>query len=260
MLKIETRTLVLSLIFTFFSTVAPVVAVAQELIVIENDWPPYYFGNTTNPQAGFARELLDACLPDAGYTAEYRFYPVKRMYSYLRKGLLDIAIFSYRKDREEMVIYGREPIFTSSYRPVVLKGSAICIDSLRDFDSLRLGHLAGLRYSAEFQEYVQKREAAGRLVTITDGRDYLKLLLEGIIDVFVDTRATTLWRASRMGVTENIRILGFDIKTSDYYVTVSKASPRLEHPRVLLDTLDSCFAAMKENGKFDSIAKKYGID
>lgn len=233
---------------------------SAELVVVENDWPPYYFGNNSEQLPGFARELLDICLPRTGHRPVYRFYPVRRMYSYLEKGRLDIALFSYKEEREEFVYYGSEPIFTSSYRPVVRKGSGIEIQTLADFDPLRLGHLAGLRYSPAFLDYVKEREMAGRLVITTDGRDYLRLLLSGIIDVFVETRETVLWRAQRLGVSGEITILDYDIKSSEYFVTVSKQTPRLEDPRSLLKSLDSCFIELKDSGRYTEIAEKYGID
>jgi polar amino acid transport system substrate-binding protein len=242
-----------------FLIISPVPAETKKIIVIENDWPPYYFGRNSFELPGFARELIDNCIGRTGYTADYRFYPVKRMYFYLEKGDIDIALFSYRKSREDLVFYGKEPLFSSGYRPVVRKYSGISIQSLKDFDPLRLGHLAGLRYSPEFFEYVRKRGEEGTLVTTTVENGSLRMLLKGMIDVFVDTRDSVIWRARRMGVTDKIEILDYDIKTSDYFVTISKNSPRIDHPRKVLDILDSCFEEMKTSGLYFEIAGKYGI-
>lgn len=171
-------------------------------IVVENDWPPYYFGGSNGSHPGFAKELIKLCSPEGAIEPVFEFYPVKRMYSYLKKGEIDIAIFSYKKSREEFVVYGNEPIFTSGYRPIVLKESNITIKSLEDFDSLRLGHLAGLVYSPDYFEYIKKRMAENSLVTTTVGNASLRMLLEGIIDVFVDTSDTVLWRAKQAGSLE----------------------------------------------------------
>ena len=126
------------------------------LNIVENDWPPYFFAGKSNGVEGFAKELLKMFIPERGYTCNFTFYPVKRMYSYMEKGKLDIALFSYKKERESFLVYGKEPLFTSGYRPVVLTGSDIKIRSLTDFDTLRIGHLAGLKYSRSFLEYVEK--------------------------------------------------------------------------------------------------------
>ncbi len=139
----------------------------QTLNIIENDWPPYYFADKSDEFEGFAKELLKMIISETEYTCKFTFYPVKRMYLYMEKGKLDIALFSYKKERESFVVYGKEPLFTSGYRPIVLAESDNKIRSLKDFDTLRIGHLAGLKYSRSFLEYVEKRKRAGTLVTTT---------------------------------------------------------------------------------------------
>ncbi len=238
------------------------IAAAEEapvLRIIENDWPPYYFQNKPDNLPGFARELLNLCLPGLGYRAEYTFFPVKRMYAYLETGELDIALFSYRKSREDLVYFGREPLFVSGYRPVVRAGSGIYIRSLADFDGLRVGHLAGLKYSETFLAYIDKRRDAGTLITSTIGDSCLRMLAEGIIDVFVDTEATVRWRASQVGLLERIAVLDYDIRTSHYFVTLSKASPRIADKQGFLEQLDDCLRAIKKDGRYAAIAGKYGL-
>jgi ABC-type amino acid transport substrate-binding protein len=85
------------------------------------------------------------------------------------------------------------------------------------------------------------------------------MLLEGVIDIFVDTRDTVVWRAAEMGVADRITLLDYDIKTSEYFVTLSKKSYRIAEPVQLLHGLDSCFAEMKKNGSYGKIAERYSI-
>lgn len=238
------------------------VAGAQEptiLRIIENDWPPYYFENKPDSLPGFAREILNICLPQMGYQPEFTFYPVKRMYAYLEQGQLDIALFSYRKSREDLVYFGHEPLFVSGYRPVVRTGSGIRINTLSDFDDLKIGHLAGLKYSESFLGYIEKRGKESTLITSTTGDSCLRMLTEGIIDIFVDTEDTVRWRAKQMGLTGKIAILDYDIRTSPYFVTISKASPRIADKVVFLEQLDNCLRHIKTDGRYQEIASKYGL-
>ncbi|WP_022667097.1 substrate-binding periplasmic protein [Desulfospira joergensenii] len=229
------------------------------LRIIENDWPPYYFKEKSGPLPGFARELLDHCLPRLGFETEFVFYPVKRMYTYLAKGEIDIALFSYRKSREDLVHYSSEPLFVSGYRPVVRAGTNIRIQSLSDFDSLTIGHLAGLKYSKDFLSYIEKRRGAGTLVTSITGDSCLRMLTEGMIDVFVDIENTVRWRAKQMGFTDQIEILSYDIRTRDYFVTLSKTSPRIVDKIDFLKKMDECLRTMKTDGRYREIAAKYGL-
>ena len=254
----------LIIIFAVFFTVAAILpAVGNEpapaLQIVENDWPPYYFKDKSAGLPGFARQILETCLSELGYRTTFAFYPVKRMYHYLEKGEIDIAVFSYRKSRESFVWFSREPIFCSGYRPVVRAKSGIQIRRLSDFDPLRIGHLAGLRYSKPFLAYIENRRDEGRLIISTRGDSCLRMLTSGIIDVFVDTEATTRWRAKQMGVTGQIRILPFDIRTRDYFVTLSKQSPRIEKKQAFLKKLDQRISAMKKDGRYAKIASRYGL-
>lgn len=249
--------LTFALIF-FLQAAAPAAAGQGVVTIVENDWPPYYFGGKPGTPAGIAKELLLLCLPETGYTPSFNFYPVKRMYAYLEKGLIDIAVFSHKKERESFLLYGKEPLFSSGYRPVVRAGSNIRIAAIKDFDGLRLGHLAGLRYSKAFKAYVEQRERAGTLVTATTGDSCLRMLLAGMIDVFVDTEDTVLWRAKQADALGDIKILDFDIRTSPYYVTVSRQSAGIEDKALFLNRLDETLRAAKKDGRYAAIVEKYG--
>ncbi len=226
---------------------------------VENDWPPYFFKGKSQGLPGFGREVLAHCIPKTGFKVQFTFYPVKRMYAYLEKGEIDLALFSYKKSREEFLHYGREPLFISGYRPVVRADSGIQIQSISDFDGLKLGHLAGLKYSRDFFSYLEKRRAKGTLVTGTTGDSCLKMLTRGMIDVFVDTGDTVRWRARQMGVKDKITILSYDIRTRPYYVTLSRRSPRITDKQGFLEKLDLCLKQMKADGTYGKISAKYGL-
>jgi ABC-type amino acid transport substrate-binding protein len=230
------------------------------LVVAEADWPPYFFAGKPNTAEGFAKELLKMIFTEMDYNLDYRFYPVNRMYSYLENGEIDICVLSYNKEREDFLIYAGEPLFVSGYRAVIQAGKDIQISSLHDFDSLRVGHLAGLKYSKEYFDYIEKRKKSGSIVTTTTGGGCLKMLLAGMIDIFVDTRETTLWRAKQMKALDKIKILDFDIQTKDYFVTISKQSKIIGDKRAFLEKLDQSLRAAKGDGRYAVLAKKYGIE
>ena len=50
----------------------------QSIVVIENDWPPYYFGTHQSKPPGFAREVIDHCLANTEYVAEYTFFSCQK--------------------------------------------------------------------------------------------------------------------------------------------------------------------------------------
>lgn len=229
---------------------------AEKLLNLsDSDWPPYYL-----PDGGFAREMLDTCLGEAGYTTRYRTVSIEQAYEGLRRGVVDAHIFSRRPDREAFLIFGSEPLFHDAYQPIVLAGKAAAIDSLEDFDELRLGHLAGLRYDEEFLAYVQQRRNAGRLVQVASNEDLLDALIGGKIDVFVNLTSTVRWLARQRGVADRIAVAPFVVKGSDYFLSIGKSSPRIADPQALLDAVDTCVRAMKADGRYLALAQRYDLD
>ena len=80
-------------------------------------WPPYYLDDAKKP--GFARELLQLCIGEMGYETRFSPLPIDAMYKALRNGVLDGHVFSPDKSRESFVVYGKAPLFSDAYRPVV---------------------------------------------------------------------------------------------------------------------------------------------
>ncbi len=227
--------------------------------ICDADWPPYFFAGKADKPKGLAKEVLEQCFKNMGTKHRFDFYPIGRMFKYMEDGKIDINVFSMEKDRNSFLIYGKEPLFTESYRAFTLKDSAIQIKSLQDFEPLKLGHLVGLRYSKEFTAYVEKREKEGRLVTVTEPEAGLRMLLAKRIDVFVETQSSMLWLAKEQGVLDRIRTTELDIKTAPFYVTQSKKSPRVKEKQQFIDGLDACIKSMKADGSYKKITEKYGF-
>jgi len=248
-----TRTLLMLLVACM-----PFSAISREDVrVNENDWPPYFFKGNVNEPEGLGKELLQLCLPKTGHNYHFDHLPIKRMWQSIMSGELDINIFSRRPDRETLLYFGKEPIFTASYRPVVRVSSSINITDSQDFDELMLGHLAGLKYSPEYLAYVEGRIENGGVHISYSNHSLMRMLLAGRIDVYVNTSDTVLWNAKRLGVRNNIKILDFDIRSGDYFVTLSKKSPRIKDKPGFLRIVDACLAELKENGKYAEILNRY---
>ena len=78
--------------------------------------------------------------------------------------------------------------------------------------------------------------------------------------VFVLPRESLSWRAHTMGVRDQIKALDLDIRTSDYYVTVSKNSSLIAESAAFLDAMDACLREAKSNGSHARILGGYGIE
>jgi polar amino acid transport system substrate-binding protein len=182
------------------------------------------------------------------------------MFSSLRTGVLDAHVLSRDPARESFVTYGKQPIFTDAYRPVVRAGSGTVIKTLADFDGLKLGHLRGLRYAPEYHDYVRRRIDAGTVVQADENDELLRLLLNGKVDVFVSLVSTTRWLARTMGAADKIAVLPYDVKTSDYFLAVAKKSSRVVDKPAFLDAFDGCVQRLRKDGTYGRLAAKYGLE
>lgn len=230
------------------------------LNISDSDWPPYFLDRSVAPGGGFARELLDTCLGEAGYELRYRPVSIERSYEGLRTGVVDLHIFSLRPDREAFLAFGAEPLFRDAYQPIVLTSRTPAITKVSDFDGLRLGHLEGLRYDDDFLTYVRDRRNAGTVRVANSNEELLELLVDGEIDVFVNLTSTARWLARQRGVAERIRVEPLVIKASDYFLTASKSSRRIKQPEALLAAADRCIQAMKADGRYRELARRYGLE
>lgn len=247
----------LLVITSFLSSFETFASSSKQIKLNDNEWPPYFFGGASGKPRGIGKEVLQRCLPETGYTFRFTFFPIKRMRKYMEEGELDINIYSYKKSRESFLVYGKEPIFKAGYRPVVLAESNIKIDSIEDFDPLLLGHLLGLRYSPKFYDYVQDRIKQGNIVTTPKSQYILNLLLEKRIDVYVGISESTKWYANYARAGHLIKILDYDVKTSQYFISLSKKSKRIKDKQGFLDTMDNCIKELKVTGEYEDITSKY---
>jgi ABC-type amino acid transport substrate-binding protein len=243
------------------SKAAPSAAALEPIIVNDSDWPPMFFAGAPGKEPGFVKELLSTCAPASGRTLRFQHFSIKRTLSKLESGDLDVNVFSPSPERREFLWFGQEALFYSEYRPAVLTTSKIDIRSLSDFDQLRVGYLDGLSYSKEFKDYIAKRAGRG-VEAVNDEEAMMRMLLAGRIDVFVNSVPTILWEMKQFEAGERVRIIDFPIKSSEYFVALSKASRRLRGKDAdeFLRRLDRCIGELKADGRYVAILARYGLD
>jgi hypothetical protein len=86
------------------------------------------------------------------------------------------------------------------------------------------------------------------------------MLLGHHIDIFVIPRESLVWRVREMGVGDQVKVIPYDVRTSDYFLAVSRRSDRLAEPQPFLDAVDSCLRSAKRDGRHAAILAEYGIE
>ena len=236
-----------------------------EIQVNQTNWPPYLFSpvKVVEQQTyyGLARDIIDYCLAQQNQTASYLALPIKRTHLYMQNGQLDLAIYSYKKERAQFVVYGREPIFTSEYGFAVRKNSDIKIADLSDLDSYRFGHLAGLAHTPALSKVIALKREHNQVV---DGYSVKALFGQLLakpsrIDILANSKETLLWQIKALGLQDKIKVLDYTISQKNYFLTVSKLSNTIKKPEAFLAQIDSCLKTMKQNGKYSDFLAYYGL-
>ncbi|MCP4163198.1 MAG: ABC transporter substrate-binding protein [Deltaproteobacteria bacterium] len=236
---------------------------SSESIVIDNaDWPPYFFGGDKEMPMGIGREIIETCLRKNGIKFEFHRYPIKRANIYIRKGVIDICIYSYRKKREDFLIYSKESLFRTEYRFMVKSDSNIKIKSLKDLGPLKFGYLDGLTFTPELFKIINDKKKKKEIYYAYS----LKQLFKGLLgkyqrfDITADSKATFQWKSKKLNVQGKFKILDYDIGSKDYFITISKKSKRVKNKKKFLESFDKCLREMKKNGTYSKILLKYGIN
>ncbi|MFT4939024.1 MAG: ABC-type amino acid transport substrate-binding protein [Paraglaciecola sp.] len=233
---------------------------SKTLILNDIDWPPYLFPSNNKAQLGIGKEILNRCLTNIDYQIIYTKLPIKRTHKFMQSGILDISIYSYKKEREEFLVYAKVPIFISEYGFAVRADSNIEINSLDDLSPYTIGHLAGLSHTPELINIINKKRALG---LVTEGQTIDSMFAQLLssmprIDIMPNTKDTFYWRAKTLGVSDKIKVLDYTITTKSYFITVSKNSKNIDDIEGFLAEMNTCITQMHNNGQYDEIISRYG--
>ena len=221
---------------------------------------PYSSAGQAGQRPGLAVEVLHVCVPRAGFTPVFRHDEPDRLKADLRSGALDIAISRHEPDREDYLVYGVERLFQEAFRPFVRANSVTDVRTIADFDHLKVGYHLDRTTPGWFRDYLEERERAGKLTVLPDIPATIKALIQGKIDVFVAPRDETLWLAKVTGQFDKLRVGDFDVHTADDFVTVARASPRINDRQAFLAAVDKCIHEMKADGTYDRLRAHYGME
>lgn len=226
------------------------------------DWPPFFIHKSTTGLPGFAREMLDQCLPATGYVARYQWLPVKRTYQYMQQGKLDLAVYSKKPEREPYLHYSTVPMFSTEI------GFAVRTDfkpdgrDFADVKPFRFAYLAGLALTTELHELFEQKRAAGRAsVEVFELTDLFTRLLQqpAPVDVVVNSKETLRWLIYELGLANRAKVLPYAAAHKDYYLTVSRKSSNVTDPDAFLRRFDACLTQYQQQAQFKSLLQRYQL-
>lgn len=238
------------------------VATAKETLFINDlKWPPFFFPNLERGNIGFGKEIMNYCLNQSQFSFKYKTLPIKRTHVYMQSGELDISVYSYKKERESFVFYGKEPIFISNYGFASKTGDNIEIKNLEDIKKYQFGHLDGLAHTKALMEIIKEKE---KLNQVSKGYDIDSMFGQLLatpqrFQIMANSIETLLWRAKQLNIHKDIKVHDFILKQKPYFITISKTSKNIKNPKEFLTKIDSCIKKLKSSQDYLLLTKKYGL-
>ncbi len=245
----------LLMLFSSFSSAAT--------IYINNlEWPPFFFSDRTEGKIGLGKEIIEICLQRTNHQVIYKTLPIKRTHLYMQTGELDISVYSYKPERNEIVYFAKEPLFVSSYGLVSNKSKNLSITQLDDLDKLVIGHLSGLAHTPELLAMIESKKLKHE-VTIGHSLEAMfsqLLATPQRFDVMPNSKETLKWHAKKLEIKDKVTIHDLVIAEKNYFIAVSKFSKNIADPKEFLQQLDLCILDLKATGEHQRISQKYGLE
>lgn len=211
----------------------------------DNNYPPYEFVDKSGNYKGFNVDIMRAVAIELGIEIELIPMSWERAIYSLKQGKIDaIQGMTITPLREEMFDFTQE-LVTNSQNIFVMKNTSHITD---------LEDLAGVKVS--FQTGDVTDEILAKVPDIIpiekeNQMEALESLFKGEVEAFMGNRLTGIYYIQKKGFTENVKIVGEPMYVTQYSSAVKKDN------KELLTLLNTGIEAIKKNGTYDKIYKKW---
>jgi polar amino acid transport system substrate-binding protein len=250
------RTRILSSLALATTTVTPAISFADEISLMADIWCPYNCEpGSKNP--GIFIEVATQALEAKGHKVKYSILPWARALADARAGKITGVVGAGEADKEglEMVDYMGE----SSNCFFVPKGSKWTFQGAASLENITFAAITDYTYSDEIDGYIADKKNAKR-VDVIGGDDALEKNIKKVassrVDAFIEDTNVTNYTAAKLGVADKIQQAGC-AKSVKISAAFSKKNPKAkEYQKIVNDHL----AAIKKDGRFDALKKKYKMN
>ncbi|MDF2892386.1 MAG: transporter substrate-binding protein [Clostridia bacterium] len=222
------------------------------VVVAVSEYPPFLVGN--NNEEGFSGidiDIMNEVFKRKGIQVIYKAYPFEKTLELMKEGFIDvIPTMSYKKEREEYMIFSDSYRDTTKYVFVGKTGSDVEIHSGGDMKSYHIGVVKGFSYPEEFMKdnSISKDESINADILLTK-------LLKNQIDAAIFNEFTLGEYILKNHLKDKVKLMTYTIvdKTSDTRMTFAKKN-KLYNMKKLFE---EGFEEIKKDDTLEKIYKKY---
>lgn len=229
--------------------------VAEKTILLSSDeYIPYEFMQN-GILKGIATDTVNAVFKQLGFHTDIKTSPWVRTVELAKNGEVD-GIFSafHSTEREEYLIYTKEPIAYATQTFYILKGNNFKYDgTIESLTPYRIGILRAFSYGDEFDQAVTE----GTL-NVSIGEDFVSnidKLVSGRIDVFIENKYAAEYYIKSKNLQDQVVPYKKNlIELRPLYLCFSKR--RNLDPELIQD-FDVVLKQMKADGSYQKIVDEY---
>lgn len=227
---------------------------AQETLrLVTLEYPPYIVSTPTRAE-GMVADIVREAFARMKLPVVIEFYPWTRALAMLASGQAD-GLFTIKRtpDREQTMLYPREPLLAQDYVFFVRKDSSLRFTG--DFASLA-GASVGLVKNTSYGARFDTAAASGQFRNLEYANDYehiFRMLLAGRIDTVICSRLVGLSYLRQLDATDRVVVAGPPSETAHSYLVFTRARDM----RALAEAYDQALAGMRRDGSLARIVAAY---
>ncbi len=227
----------------------PAGALAEKLVFVTSDWPPYIMSEHGKP-SGLDVEIVQELCKHLGIESEIQVIPWKRAVKYAKEGKAD-AIFAIRhtEERAGFLYYPSEALNLERTVIFAQKGSGIKINKIDDLKGKLIGTVRGYVYGPEFDNY----QGLKRKDECKDDRELMKLFAKGRVPLIATPdEGTVKYLCKKEGIKAEV---AYVLNETPSYIAFSKTLG--EKGRAMAEKFGQMLLKLKKGGVIQKIESRY---
>lgn len=218
------------------------------------DYPPFYYQD--QKVTGAAIDIAEALAQQLGHRLEYQRMPFARVQHELASGALDmVVLFFHTPEREKYAVYVQEPhLIEASYLLVNKEQSDFPATFSGNFNDWSSSVFVSVRGYFHGQAYADADYL--RKVEVNNEQALLQRLLDVRPFVGLGNKATLLFHAKAMNLTDRFRFIEPAVDIGHDHMAFSRQHPQAEQ---LAMAFDQALKAFKQTPQYQQILQRYQV-
>lgn len=227
----------------------PLVSSAEPVTAAQDPWPP--FVQEGNPP-GISVELVSAAMKTQGYDFQMKIMPWARSIEEVKNGNIDFLIGTWYTDERSAYLRYSDHYAINQVKFITQANSDFEYNGMGSLDGKSVGIVRGYGYGDDFLNAPNfSRPEANNMAA------NLRKLMAGRIDMTLEDEIVARSQMKAAGLDAGkFRFTNNSLSENKLHVSSGIANARSEE---LINAFNKGLAAIKENGTFDAIMKKYGV-